>query len=254
MRLSPDVELLVVGYPGKSPTHGGLGWSTIGLAYVGDQILLIDSGPFGARGLLRQELAQRALTPADVTAVVLTHAHHDHAVNWPMFPNARVFISEAEIKWAQTVADGTTPVAEFYARELATRPNTEFVDGTAEILPGVEVEPVPGHTPGSMMVTAAYGSQRFIFVGDAAKNRAELEGGRGETVVDTDASADSIALIWRRWRSAIGAVVVPGHDLPMTLSQDGSCRLIGTRSARITALLGRHLTDRTDFDLSDRDQ
>ncbi len=69
------IDILVTGYPGKSVCHGGLGWSTIALLRGADRVALIDVGAFAQRTLLIEGLARNGLHPADVTDVVLTHAH-----------------------------------------------------------------------------------------------------------------------------------------------------------------------------------
>jgi len=87
-----NVDIIVSGYPGKSVCHGGLGWSTIALLRNGKRTALIDVGTFAHRSLLIEGLAARGLKPDDVTDVLLTHAHHDHAINWVLFAKARIVI------------------------------------------------------------------------------------------------------------------------------------------------------------------
>ena len=43
------VKTLQLGYPGKTTHHGGLGWSTIGLARDGHRVVILDTGGFPAR-------------------------------------------------------------------------------------------------------------------------------------------------------------------------------------------------------------
>jgi hypothetical protein len=49
------VKTLQLGYPGKTTHHGGLGWSTIGLARDGQRVVILDTGGFPARQHLRDE-------------------------------------------------------------------------------------------------------------------------------------------------------------------------------------------------------
>src|SRR5690606_33040976 len=115
-----DLDLLVVGFPGKSVCHGGLGWSTIALLRGHGRVALIDTGPIGMRKLLIQRLSIHGLTPSDVTDVLLTHAHHDHCINWTLFPKARIAIGDTELDWSLQQPWGETPVPELYVKELAT--------------------------------------------------------------------------------------------------------------------------------------
>src|SRR5215468_7072905 len=79
-----DIDIVVQGYPGKTVCHGGLGWSTIALIRGRGRVALVDTGGFGVRPLLLTRLKERGLKPADVTDLMITHAHHDHMVNWTM--------------------------------------------------------------------------------------------------------------------------------------------------------------------------
>jgi glyoxylase-like metal-dependent hydrolase (beta-lactamase superfamily II) len=95
-----DIEILVQGFPGKSVCHGGLGWSTVVLLRGEGRTVLIDTGSFNMRRLILTQLERYHLSPADVTDVLLTHAHYDHSINWIMFANARIVIGAEELSWA----------------------------------------------------------------------------------------------------------------------------------------------------------
>ncbi|MFE7416846.1 MBL fold metallo-hydrolase [Rhodococcus sp. NPDC057529] len=244
------IDLLITGYPGVSPSNGGMGWSSVGLVRSGERIVLIDTGPFGARDLLRRRLAERGVAPDEVTDIVLTHCHHDHSVNWTMFSRARVHVSRREMEWALQVPHGVGPVPELYVRELASSPATVLLDDESEVLPGIRTEIVPGHTPGSLIVTVDHDGTRTIFLGDAAKNRAELVCHRVDATLDAPLSKDSIARIWTRWEEVPGTTVVPGHDLPMVL-RDGGCSYLDTRQTSVQARLSADFDDVTTFDLAE---
>ena len=64
------------------------------------RVALIDTGSFGMRPLLRPRLTARGLEPKDVTDLLLTHSHHDHSVNWPLFRHARIVIGARELAWS----------------------------------------------------------------------------------------------------------------------------------------------------------
>ncbi|MCH3779592.1 MBL fold metallo-hydrolase, partial [Campylobacter coli] len=70
------------------------------------------------RHLLGRHLDACGVAPADITDVVLTHAHYDHAVNFTLFPNATIWIGARELQWAAAQPPGFNPLPELYVREL----------------------------------------------------------------------------------------------------------------------------------------
>jgi glyoxylase-like metal-dependent hydrolase (beta-lactamase superfamily II) len=249
--LPASVELLITGYPGRSPTHGGLGWSTIALVRTAGRIALIDVGSFTARRRLLAGLAQRGLAPADVTDVLLTHAHHDHSVNWALFPNATVAIGRIELAWAATHPDDQ-PLPELYVDALTGHPQLRLIDDGETVLPGIVAHLARGHTPGSLIYAFDAGDRDVIFTGDAAKNRAELRSGRVDMTVDGDASEETLRRVHAWWRRRPANVVVPGHDLPMTLDAAGVPQYAGPRRASIEAWFGDTLAETQTIDLCER--
>jgi len=95
-----QVDILAQGYPGGSTRHGGLGWSTVVLLRGGGRIAVIDSGGFGFRRVLLARLVMLGVSPSDITDLLITHLHHDHVINWPVFPSARMHVGMKELDWA----------------------------------------------------------------------------------------------------------------------------------------------------------
>src|SRR5262249_22033488 len=166
-----DLDIVVQGFPGKSVCHGGLGWSSVVLLRGRDCVALIDVGSFSMRKMLIGQLKTRGLKPSGVTDVVLTHSHHDHSVNWPLFGKARSAIGGEELGWSLKEPWGETPVPEFYVRELDRWPSLHKVADGAEVFPGLTAHVAPGHTPGSLVFVLHGEDHDMIFTGDAAKNR-----------------------------------------------------------------------------------
>ena len=128
-------------------------------------------------GLLHS-LHRIGVRPDEVDAVVTTHLHWDHAGGLTRrdaagglqltFPKARHFIQRSEWDFALEpdprsragyIADDFTPLAD--GNRLV-----EFVDGDAEVLPGVFVRHVGGHTPGSQVVILRSGELVCALTGD----------------------------------------------------------------------------------------
>lgn len=245
-----SLDILVQGYPGKSVCHGGLGWSTVALLRGGGHVALIDVGTFSHRALLIAALARHGLTPEQVTDVILTHAHHDHAINWVLFDHARIWIGDAELDWAVNEPWGRTPVPELYIRELRGCATLNRITAGQEVLPGLVAHDAPGHTPGHMMFVLHGTDRDVIFTGDAAKNRAELLTRSADMTYDKAVTAATIERMWDLWRRRPGTLLVPGHDLPMVLDPSERPIFIGIREAAITAWFDDDLETTTGFELT----
>lgn len=242
------VDVLIQGFPGKAVCHGGLGWSTVALIRDENRVILVDVGSFGMRRMLIPALASFGIGLDDVTDVILTHSHYDHSVNWTLFPKSRVWIGSQEIDWAVTVPPGPSPVPELYVRELKRSPQLNVVHEGDEILPGITAYAVPGHTPGHLVYLLSGAEHDYLFVGDAAKNRAEILSRQGDMTLDAAITTRSIEKIWGLWSQRPGTILIPGHDIPMIL-KDGKPEYIGERQASIAAWFGETLEQETIFEL-----
>src|SRR6185295_2413145 len=229
------IDVLVQGFPGKTVCHGGLGWSTVALVRGQGRVILVDAGNFGMRRLIAGRLEAHGLTPADVTDVILTHAHYDHSINWPMFSASRVLI-------------GKHTIPEFYVRELAVSKQLHNVEVAEEVIPGLTAYAGPGHTPGHLVYVLNGGDRDVIFSGDAAKNRAEMLSREADMTMNAGDSRRTMERIWDLWRKKPGSILVPGHDVPMRLENDEPV-YIAKRTAGINAWFGRRLEETTLIEL-----
>ncbi len=243
-----EIDIIVHGFPGKSVCHGSLGFSTIALVRRGGMIALVDVGSFGQRALLLEQLAQRGLRPKDITHVLLTHSHYDHAINWLLFPDARIVIGRTELDWSLQQPWGETVVPELYMRELDQSPNLCAVSAGDEVFPGITAHMTPGHTPGSLVYVLDGGEREMVFTGDACKNRAELLSRTADMTYDPAVTRASMDAIWSLWSHRPGNILVPGHDLPM-VQDNGAPRYLGQREAAIRAWYGEDLHQTTVISL-----
>ena len=248
--LPASVEILLQGYPGRSTCHGGLGWSTVALLRHAGRVALIDVASFGARRMLVDALAQRGIAPGDVTDVLLTHAHYDHSINWTLFRQATIAIGRIELAWAAAHPDDP-PLPELYVDALARHPRLRILDDGETVLPELTAHHAPGHTPGHLCYLFDAAEGAVLFTGDAAKNRAELRSHRGFGALDARAGAETLRWIDDAWRRRPGTVVVPGHDVPLTLDAAGVPQYAGTRSAAMLSWFGDTLDDVTTIDLTE---
>jgi glyoxylase-like metal-dependent hydrolase (beta-lactamase superfamily II) len=122
-------------------------------------------------------LTSLGLTPADITDVVLTHLHFDHAGGAtreedgrlvPMFPNARYYVQRANVETA--LKPNLRERASYYSanfQPLLDNDVLTLVDGAVkDLLPHVSVHVSNGHTQGHQVVTVADGKTTVIYCGD----------------------------------------------------------------------------------------
>jgi glyoxylase-like metal-dependent hydrolase (beta-lactamase superfamily II) len=244
-----EIDIIVEGYPGKSGFHGGIGWSTVALIQTAERKLMIDGGSFGMRRLIIPRLAKLGVKPGDITDMLLTHAHHDHMVNWVLFRQARIGIGAHELECAGKLPWGESPAPELYVKELRNWPTLHTLEDGEEAFPGITAHMAPGHTEGHM-VFVLHGPERdVIFTGDAAKNRAELLSRDTDMTYDPSVSTATINMIWKLWQSRAGSILVPGHDIAM-VQENGSCQYLGKREATMVAWFGEDMKTTTRIDLT----
>ena len=103
---------------------------------------------------LTAQLALCGVTPADIGTVVLSHCHFDHMGGIRQFAHAEVYVPKAEYADALLSVHTARNVEEqgFYFKEDVTAPAARWHlvegDDDFELVPGVEVVNLPGHTSG----------------------------------------------------------------------------------------------------------
>ena len=114
-------------------------------------------------------LERLRLAPRDVTTVILTHAHYDHASNLPLFENARVFITRPEYDYlrGELTAEGHLHDVIRHMRLLQGAGRLHLVDRELRLDEHVRMQWVGGHTPGSQIVMAECDLGDCLFTGDA---------------------------------------------------------------------------------------
>lgn len=155
----------------------------------------------------------------DISAVALSHLHHDHAGGTKLFAGrVPVHMQRRELDYGMSAGPG--PEEHAMARVDYDDPRIDWrlADGEEVIAPGVTVIPTYGHTPGHQSFQVdlddSVGGGGFVFAFDAADLTENIEhelpiGG----VVDID-PADTVEPIRRLKKLAAekGYRLVPGHD------------------------------------------
>ena len=134
-------------------------------------------------------LAALGVKPEDVTVVVNSHLHFDHAGNNRAFPNATFIVQGEHLAYAK----GKPNFPAIYWDDPALRYMP--ANGRVRIANGIEVVPTPGHAPGHQsLVVDLPETGRVVLCGDAAFTRENLER-VDETAQDRPAARESLALI-----------------------------------------------------------
>jgi len=188
--MSARYHLLHAGYVRDGGTRVG---SSVSLIEDGEAVIVVDPGLVPDRAAILEPLAQHDHAAEDVTHVVLTHHHPDHAVNAALFPNAEV--------------------VDFWARYLGDQWLDHAGDGY-RISPSVWLMLTPGHTNQDLSVIvetedgvvacthAWWHADRTPQVDPLAEDQAALETSRQRIL-------------------ATAHMVVPGHGEPFATLRQG---------------------------------
>lgn len=142
--------------------------------------LAIPEGP----GLLAR-LEEAGVHPDSISVVAMTHLHMDHAGYLtrrdergrlvPTFPRARVVVQRGE--WEEATAPEGGGRGWYVTDDLlplAEAGRVELLDGPAEILPGLFLEPTGGHTRHHQLVRVAAGGRTLVYPADILPTRHHL--------------------------------------------------------------------------------
>jgi len=125
---------------------------------------------------LHKSLERHGVKPAEITDVILTHLHFDHAGGStyrdggeikPTFPNAKYYVQRAHWEQAQRPTEkdrGSFMPDDFIP--LHRHGVLEFTEGEGEILPGIQVLVMNGHTAAQQLPKISHGTTTLLFCCD----------------------------------------------------------------------------------------
>lgn len=169
-------------------------------------------------------LAEIGVDCGQVQHVILSHFHYDHVGNYALFPNATFYMQDSEMAFytgrnaslgafrhSVEVDDVCAMVRLNYERRLS------FVEGSREIVPGISVHHVGGHTAGMQIVTVAHARGQAVVASDASHYyRNFSERIPFNTLHDLPRMYGAFAKI--RELASSEDLVLPGHD-PLVLER-----------------------------------
>ncbi len=133
---------------------------------------------------LLNELAARGVRPDDVTLVVNTHLHFDHSGGntrrdgesvVATFPRASYVFQRLE--WVDALKPNERTRASYFPDDFApleAAGKLELIDEAVEILPGIRLDRVQGHTRGTQTVRVIDGKRTAFFSADFMPDRHHL--------------------------------------------------------------------------------
>jgi glyoxylase-like metal-dependent hydrolase (beta-lactamase superfamily II) len=134
------------------------------------------------------DLGSAGVSVEDIDYVMCTHLHWDH-VGWntrlengrwvPTFPNARYVMARREFDHWHGVQQRGEDSPHRRAFEDSVLPvvrtgQSVLVDDDYAFEDGFWFESAPGHTPGNVVIHAASGTERAVFLGDVVHHQLQL--------------------------------------------------------------------------------
>ncbi len=171
------------------------------LVETGDALVLIDTGVGnkddekfrdtyrieneGQPTALEDAIREAGFQPSDVSVVINTHLHFDHAGGdtvklpdgaiAPAFPGARYVVQGSEWEFAHIQNERIRASYTLQNFDPVDEAGLfDFVEGSAEVVPGVSVTPTPGHTPGHQSILIESEGATACYVADLIPTSAHL--------------------------------------------------------------------------------
>lgn len=162
---------------------------------------------------LAHVLYQKGIAAEEITTVILTHLHWDHAYGVVQLPQAKVYVQEEELRYA---VSPLPPDRKHYELNIKTKlpfflqffHQMVLLRGDKTITSGIDVVALPGHSPGSQGVVINTKQGKYLIAGDLINGldnwKLRLPGGLYCNMTECYASFEKI--------ESLHVQVLPSHD------------------------------------------
>jgi glyoxylase-like metal-dependent hydrolase (beta-lactamase superfamily II) len=139
---------------------------------------------YGQPAKLLDQLSEAGVAPEDVDIVINSHLHFDHC-GWntvreggkikPTFPRAKYYAQEGEWKHAHQGQRDTVSYLHENYDPLVESGQMQLLRGNQEIVPGISVEILPGHTRDMQAIIVRSGGKTACYISDLIPTSAHIE-------------------------------------------------------------------------------
>ena len=192
-----------------------------------ERTLVVDTGFDEAaarkrgRTLLRmpaEGLSMLGIERKAVSEIVITHLHYDHVGTYYDFPNARFHLQEAEMAYAtgrfmayRQFSHSFEPDEVCGMVRLAFDGRVHFIDGEAEVAPGITLHRIGGHTAGVQCIRVWTQRGWVVLASDTSHYYEHFEAYR---VFPTTFNLGDVMQGYEMLRRLSDSIqhIIPGHD------------------------------------------
>jgi glyoxylase-like metal-dependent hydrolase (beta-lactamase superfamily II) len=173
----------------------------------GERDYLVDPGLIMQGGPLIGAMEELGVEPHEVKDVILTHLHFDHAEGLAAWPMRRTYVHRIETE---------APYAQIVSGQLENA-NLEILDGEeGEIEPGLRWMLTPGHCDGLISLLVETDDGLVVIASDCVGPLPEYFE-EMDLPEDFGPEREELLRQWQRIRDLDPAVVIPGHNPPVSL-------------------------------------
>jgi glyoxylase-like metal-dependent hydrolase (beta-lactamase superfamily II) len=208
----PVPAYLIVHPRGRVLFDSGLNLQALSDAasYMGPQGLRYTTLHFEQGDAVGARLEALSVAPHEITHVVNSHLHYDHAGGNAQLPDADVIVQRREWEHARALPDDDPGYRKL---DFETGQRVRPIDGEHDLFGDGTVVcfPTYGHTPGHQSLRVRTARGEFVLCGDACYLRRSLDELHAPGVIADRAAALDVLRGFQRMQAA-GARIMFGHD------------------------------------------